>query len=65
MARVVRGNCQVFFLNGSVLNLHKMIILLLVVSVCVLPGDYHYILVINAEGHLIRYGVLIRGYDHQ
>jgi hypothetical protein len=42
-----------------------MIILLLVVSVCVLSGDYDYILVINTEGHLIRYGMLICWYDHQ
>ena len=42
-----------------------MIILLLVVSVCVLSGDYDYILVIDAEGDLIRYGLLICGYYHQ
>lgn len=42
-----------------------MIILLLVVSVCVLTGYYDYILVIDAERHLIRYGLLICGYYHQ
>ena len=65
MASVIRGNSQVLLLNASVLNLHQMIILLLVVSVCVLSGDYDYILVINTEGHLIRYGLLICWYDHQ
>ena len=65
MARIVSGNIQVLLLNSSVLNLHQMIILLLVVSVCVLSGDYDYILVIDAEGDLIWYGLLICGYYHQ
>lgn len=65
MARIVSGNIQVLLLNTSVLNLHQMIILLLVVSVCVLTGYYDYILVIDAERHLIRYGLLICGYYHQ
>jgi hypothetical protein len=65
VARIVSGNIKVLLLNASVLNLHQMIILLLVVSVCVLSGDYDYILVIDAEGDLIRYGLLICGYYHQ